>query len=148
MPQVYIYFQVKINLSTNCSQQDRCWRDIRIAPTMIHDDVIKWRFPCYWTFVRGIHRPRWIPRKKAKRPVTRSLDVFFDLRLYKRLSKQPWGWWIETPSWSLWRQCNDMSLWGSAHMAWDITSGYRKETRRAISLTRTMWTPCKWRHLM
>ena len=25
----------------------------------------------------------------------------------KRLSKQPWGWWFETPSWSLWRQCND-----------------------------------------
>ena len=24
----------------------------------------------------------------------------------KRLSKQPWGWWFETPSWSLWRQCN------------------------------------------
>ena len=23
------------------------------------------------------------------------------------LSKQPWGWWFETPSWSLWRQCND-----------------------------------------
>ena len=37
---------------------------------------------------------------------TRSFDVFFDLRLNKRLSKQPWGWWFETPSWSLWRQCN------------------------------------------
>ena len=43
----------------------------------------------------------------AQRPVTRSLDVFFDLRLNKRLSKQPWGWWFETPSWSLWRQCNE-----------------------------------------
>ena len=42
----------------------------------------------------------------AQRPVTRSFDVFFDLRLNKRLSKQPWGWWLETPSWSLWRQCN------------------------------------------
>ena len=42
----------------------------------------------------------------AQRPVTRSLDVFFDRRLNKRLSKQPWGWWFETPSWSLWRQCN------------------------------------------
>ena len=27
-----------------------------------------------------------------QRPVTRSFDVFFDLRLNKRLSKQPWGW--------------------------------------------------------
>ena len=42
----------------------------------------------------------------AQRPVTRSFDVFFDLRLNKRLSKLPWGWWVETPSWSLWRQCN------------------------------------------
>ena len=43
----------------------------------------------------------------TQRAVTRSFDVFFDLRLNKRLSKQPWGWWFETPSWSLWRQCND-----------------------------------------
>ena len=42
----------------------------------------------------------------TQRPVTRSFDVFFDLSLNKRLSKQPWGWWFETPSWSLWRQCN------------------------------------------
>ena len=32
----------------------------------------------------------------TQRPVTRSFDVFFDLRLNKRLSKQPWGWWFET----------------------------------------------------
>ena len=43
----------------------------------------------------------------AQRPVTRSFDVFFYLRTNKRLSKQPWGWWFETPSWSLWRQYND-----------------------------------------
>ena len=43
----------------------------------------------------------------AQRPVTRSFDVFFDLRLNKRLSKQPWGWWFETPAWSLWRHRND-----------------------------------------
>ena len=34
----------------------------------------------------------------AKRPVTQSFDVFFDLRLNKRLNKQSWGWWFETPS--------------------------------------------------
>ena len=32
----------------------------------------------------------------AQRPVTRSFDIFFDLRLNKRLSKQSWGWWFET----------------------------------------------------
>ena len=46
----------------------------------------------------------------TQRPVTRGFDVFFDLRLNKRLSKQPWGWWFETPSWSLWRQCNDLAF--------------------------------------
>ena len=39
----------------------------------------------------------------AQRPVTRSFDVFFDLRLNKRLSKQSWGWWFEMPSGPLWR---------------------------------------------
>ena len=33
----------------------------------------------------------------APRPVTRRLVVFFDLHLNKRLSKQWWGWWFETP---------------------------------------------------
>ena len=68
-----------------------------------HDDVIKWKhFPRNWPFVQGIHRPRW--------PVTRSFHVFFDQRLNKRLSKQPWGWWFETPSLSLWRQCNTSNV--------------------------------------
>ena len=43
----------------------------------------------------------------TQRPVTRSFDVFFDLRLNKRLSKQSRGWWLETLSCSLWRQSND-----------------------------------------
>ena len=45
----------------------------------------------------------------AQRPVTRSFDVFFDLHLNKRLSKQWWGWWFETPSLPLWRHCNDIT---------------------------------------
>ena len=43
----------------------------------------------------------------AQRPVTQSFDVFFHLRLYKRLSKQSWGWWFETLSRPLWRHRND-----------------------------------------
>ena len=46
----------------------------------------------------------------AQRPVTRSSDVFFDLRLNKRLSKQSRGWWFETLSCPLWRQCNGKQL--------------------------------------
>ena len=74
----------------------------------MHDDVIKWKhFPRYWPFVR-------------ERPVTRSFDVSFDLRLNKRLRKQSWGWWFETPSWSLWRQCNESPQNG--HVMWPIMS--------------------------
>ena len=43
----------------------------------------------------------------AQRPVTRSFAVFFDLYLNKRLSKQWWRWWFETPSRPLWRHCDD-----------------------------------------
>ena len=53
---------------------------------LFHDDVMEWKhfpvtdplcgtFTCHW----------WIP---AQRPVTRSFEVLFDLRLNKRLSKQ------------------------------------------------------------
>ena len=49
----------------------------------------------------------------AQRPVTRSFDVYFDLRPNKCLSKQSWGWWFETLSPSLWRhrnECTGMSV--------------------------------------
>ena len=69
-----------------------------------HGDVIKWKhFPCYWSFVRGIHRS----------PVTRSFGVFFYLHLHKRLSKQSWGWWFETPSRPLCRHSNADDLFES-----------------------------------
>ena len=43
----------------------------------------------------------------AQRPVAQSFDVFFDLRVNKRLTKQSWGWWFGTLSRSLWRHRND-----------------------------------------
>ena len=71
-----------------------------------HDDVIKWKhFPRNWPLVRGIHR--CIP---SQRPVTRSFEVFFGMCLNKRLSKQSRCWWFETPSRSLWRQCNNLGV--------------------------------------
>ena len=42
----------------------------------------------------------------TQRPVTRSFDVYFDLRLNKRLCKQSWGWWLETLLCPLWRHSN------------------------------------------
>ena len=46
----------------------------------------------------------------TQRPVMRSFDVFFDLRLNKRLSKQRWCWWFEMLSRPLWRHCNVMNM--------------------------------------
>ena len=57
----------------------------------------------------------------AQRPVTRSFEVFFDLRLNKRLSKQSWGWWFQTLSCPLWRHRTDY-----------------KETRETLTLP---WVP-------
>ena len=46
-----------------------------------------------------------------QRPVTRSFDVFFDLRLNKRLSKQSRRRWFETQLRSLWRHhCNVLTF--------------------------------------
>ena len=45
--------------------------------------------------------PLWGEFTGSQKPVTRIFDVFFDMRLNERLSKQSWGWWFETPSRSL-----------------------------------------------
>ena len=70
-----------------------------------HDDVIKWKhFPRYWTFERGIHLP---PVHSPHKGQWRGALMFSLISaLNKRLSKQSWGWWFETPSRSIWRQCN------------------------------------------
>ena len=80
-----------------CSEAIIFWKNMVSA----HDDVIKWKhFPRYWPFVWGFLFP-------PQRPVTQSFDVFFDLRLNKRLGKQSQGWWFEAPSHPLWCHCND-----------------------------------------
>ena len=52
----------------------------------------------------------------ARRRVTRSFDVFFDLRLNKWLSKQSWDWWFETLSRPLWRHCHGIWRHGGDHI--------------------------------
>ena len=75
----------------------------------LHDDVIEWKyFPCYWPFVRRITGDRWIPLTKVS---DAEFDIFFDVRLDRRLSKQSRRRWFETPSRSLWRQCNVYNHW-------------------------------------
>ena len=59
----------------------------------------------------------------AQRPVTRSFDVFFDLRLNKRLSKQSCCWWFKTSPGSLWRHCNAYAV-----LACDATTALQRHT--------------------
>ena len=74
-----------------------------LATTMAaHDDVIKKKHfrvtgPLCGEFIGHW----WIP-------LTRASDAVLWCFLWsaKRLSKQSWGWWFETPSRSLWRHCN------------------------------------------
>ena len=77
----------------------------------------------------------------AQRPVTRSFDVFFDLRLGGRLSKHSWGWWLETPSCPLWRQSN------APAMLWDFYVIYPNPSFKRYSdsfLKGTMGTSHHW----
>ena len=54
----------------------------------------------------------------AQRPVTWSFDVFCDLRLNKRLSKQSIRRGFDTSPRSLWRHCNTTASCSSITMAW------------------------------
>ena len=51
-----------------------------------------------------------------QKPVTRSFDVFFDMRLNERLSKQSRGWWFETLSRPLWHHWNGDRLLSSIYL--------------------------------
>ena len=66
------------------------WADVVLVSdqprTNVRDDVIKWKhFPRYWPFVRGIHRSPVNSQHKGQWRGAFN-DVFFDLRLNKRLS--------------------------------------------------------------
>ena len=90
-----------------------------VAPA-IHDDVIKWKhFPRHWPFVRGIHRsPVNSPHKSHWHG---ALMFSLICTRNKRLSKQSWGWWLEMPSCSLWRHCNEICL-----QAFPVANGFNK----------------------
>ena len=56
----------------------------------------------------------------TKRPVTRCFDVFFDLRLNKRLNKQSWGWWFELLSCPLWCHSNGSTELYGVSRSWNV----------------------------
>ena len=74
----------------------------------------------------------------SQRPVRRSFDVFFDMSLNKRLSKQSWRRWFKMSLRSLWRHCNAVpgtqkieAHTMTPHLALRtiVSNFYRKETQ-------------------
>ena len=102
-----------------CSNEDVCWEltgssevnmmNWRQFITWTSDDQSWWRHQMETFFSLLALCAGNFPvtgKFPAQRPVTRSFDAFFDLRLNKRLGKQSWGRWFETPSFPLRRHCN------------------------------------------
>ena len=95
-----------------------------IEITGIHDDDITWKF-----FSPLLALCAVTGEFPTQRPVTRNFDVFFDLGLKKRLSKQSRRWWFETPWRPLWRHSNYISLHnGQRSWTWWIITVWRRDT--------------------
>ena len=75
----------------------------------------------------------------SQRQVTRSFDVFLELRLNKRLSKQWWGWWFETPLLSLWRHCNGKWLVACSVPSHCLKNSSALSTGTSGTDSREMW---------
>ena len=77
------------------------------------NDCMGWRHSMMTSSIGIIFRVTgpWCGEFPAQRPMTRSFDVSFDLRLNTRLCKQSRGWWFETPSHPLWRHRNAEHYW-------------------------------------
>ena len=76
---------------------------------------------------------RWIPPTKAS-----DFDVFLNLRLYKRLSKQSRGYWFETPWRSLWRYCYECWLERFIHTDQDECPGLIDSTMSMMSMVNNL----------
>ena len=72
-----------------------------------------------------------------QRPVTRSFEVFFDLRLNKRLSKQSIRWWFETPSCPLW--CHSKIYKARLQCIRSRTTSSHKMSKPRDQVVRSIW---------
>ena len=92
--------------------------DIYINMTSINEIMFRVTGPLCGKFT--VHR--WIP---SQRPVTRSFDDFFYLRLNTRMSKQSRHRLFERPSRSFWRHCN-VTYWLLCQCRIDLLSFSRE----------------------
>ena len=107
-----------------------------VAGRFTHDDVIKWKhFRVTGHLCREFTGHRWISRTKV---IDAELSCFFDLRLNKRLSKQWWGWWFETPSHPLRRHCIVIVMRGAIP--------FHGVTRSCITIVHCWQNVTKYRH--
>ena len=80
-----------------------------VKPRLVQSNVSWWRhqmetFSALLAHCEG--NPPVTGGFPSQRPVKQSFNIFFDLRLNKRLSKQSKRRWFETTSRPLWRHCN------------------------------------------
>ena len=98
-----------------------------------------------WHFVRG--NPPITGGFPSPRPVTRSFDVFVDLRLNKRLSKQPRRRRFETPPRSSRCHCNANELrwlaWMSGYYLISSRNDHQGDMPYLIFLALTHWSQDK-----
>ena len=110
---VYVISDHKLTAGVHGSSQ-RCWQNDRNHLSWELKWSVGWKCISFSSFHTTCRRHQmdafsallaiWAENSPvtgefpAQRPVLRSFDVFFDLRLNKRLSKQSWGWWFETLS--------------------------------------------------
>ena len=78
-----------------------------------HSKTMPWRRHQMETFSALLARNSLVTGEfPSQRPVTRSFDVFLNLRMNKRLSKRSRHPWFETPSRSLWRHSDSAYFMG------------------------------------
>ena len=85
----------------------------------------------------------------TQRPMTRNFDVYFDLRPNKRLSKQSWGWWFETPLRPFWRHRNVILVKESAvfDQSLEKCRMRQKHSEYVFNLKRKTMHACMCRYL-
>ena len=96
MQQQSLIFTCRVYVITPCIR----WEGM-LGPPLSYSKLAWWRHQME-TFSALLALCAWnspvTDEFPSQGPVTRSFDVFFDLCLNKRLSKQSWGWWVGTPS--------------------------------------------------
>ena len=109
----------------------------------IHDDVIKFSS----SLAICVGNSPVTGEFPTQRPVRSSFDAFFDLRLNKRLSKQSWGWWFETPSHPIWRHsnppCENTAMCGLCTYVLESTVIMRNKGCPALHTHRQFWPNSK-----